>query len=62
MRVKWYPKNLLIGVVLTICFAVAFTIASDVQRGLLTGVAVTVIAVLVETLMTFNWAGWSRRR
>ena len=62
MRVKWYPKNLLIAVVLTIGFSVAFTIALDVHRGLLTGVAVTIVAVLVDTLMTFNWAGWSQRR
>lgn len=62
MRVKWYPKNLLIAVVLTIGFGVAFKIASDVQRGVITGVAVTIVAGLVDSLMTFNWAGWGRRR
>jgi hypothetical protein len=61
MRVTWYPRNLLIAVVLTISFGVAFAIASDVLRGVIAGVAVTVIALLVEGAMTFNWAGWRRR-
>jgi len=62
MRVRWYPKNLLIAIILTIGFGVAFTIASDVQRGAITSVIAIAIAVFVEMLITFNWAGTGKRR
>ena len=62
MTVTWYPKNIVIGLVLLVALAVALNVAVDVTRGVLVGAGAIVVCTIVDAMFTFNPAIWRRHR
>ena len=62
MRVTWYPRNIVIGLVLVSLFAVAINLAADVTRGIAMGVVAAVAYLFVDVLLSVNPAAWRWRR
>jgi len=61
VTVTWYPKNIVIGIVLLAALAIALNVAVDVTRGVLVGVGAIVVCAIVDAVFTFNPALWRRR-
>ena len=62
MTISWYPKNIVIGLVLAAVLAETLQLAADVQRGMVVGVLGIVAYVIVDVLLSVNPAVWRRRR
>ena len=62
MRVTWHPRNLLIGVLLVVVFALALNTAVGVRTGAIVGTAALLVYLLVDVLLTVNPARWGERR
>jgi uncharacterized membrane protein (DUF485 family) len=62
VTVTWYPKNIVMGVVLLSALALALNVAVDVTRGVLVGVGAIVVCAIVDAVFTFNPAIWRRRQ
>jgi hypothetical protein len=62
VTVTWYPKNIVIGVVLLAALAVALNVAVDATRGLIVGVAAIFVCVIVDVIFTFNPVIWQRHQ
>lgn len=62
VTVTWYPKNIVIGLVLLAALAVALSRAVDVHRGVMVGAGAIVVCTIVDAMFTFNPAIWRRHR
>jgi hypothetical protein len=62
MTLRWYPKNVLVGVVLLAAFAVAVDLAVDFRRGAAVGVLALIAYLSLDAVLTFNPAQWWRHR
>jgi|KBSSwiStaDraftv2_1062776.scaffolds.fasta_scaffold4841355_1 uncharacterized membrane protein (DUF485 family) len=62
VTVTWYPKNIVIGIVLLAALAIALNVAVDVTRGVLVGAGAIVVCAIVDALFTFNPAILQRRQ
>jgi hypothetical protein len=60
--VVWYPKNIVIGLLLLAGLAMALQLAADVQRGIVVGALGVAAYVIVDVLFSVNPAAWQRRR
>ena len=61
MTVTWYPRNILLGLVLLLAFAAVLGLAVDVQRGVAIGIGAVVVYAIVELVLSVNPATWQRR-
>ena len=61
MTVSWYPKNIVIGLILLGAFALALQMAVDAWRGAAVGIAAIVVCTVVDLMLTVNPAVWKRR-
>ena len=62
MKLTWYPRNLVVAVVLLAAFAAALSLAIDFRRGAVVGVLALIAYVGLEAILTFNPAQWWRDR
>ena len=58
MNVTWYPRNVLLAVVVLVVFVAALNLAGDFYRGAATGAAALIAYLSVDTILTFNPAQW----
>ena len=61
MTVSWYPKNIILGLILLAALAVALNIAVDVGRGVAVGVGAALVYAIVDLMFSINPAAWRRR-
>ena len=61
MTVSWYPKNIIIGLILLAGLAVALNIAVNVGRGVAIGVGAALVYAIVDMMFSINPAAWWRR-
>ena len=61
MKVTWYPRNLITGLLLLALFGLALNVAVDAHRGALIGVFAIAVYVIVDLLLTFNPGIWQAR-
>ena len=61
MKVSWYPRNLVTGLLLLAVFGLALNVAVDAHRGALIGLFAIAVCVIVDLLLTFNPGIWHKR-
>ena len=59
---RWYPKNIAIGLVMLALFALATQLAVDVTRGIAMGVIAALAYLCIDVLLSVNPAVWRLRR
>jgi hypothetical protein len=59
---RWYPKNVLVAVVLFVAFGLALDSSVDFKRGAAVGVLALAAYLGLDTFLTFNPAQWRRHR
>jgi hypothetical protein len=64
MKISWYPRHLVTGLLLFVVFALALNVAVDAHRGAVVGLLAIVVCAIVDVIFTINPAswGWLRRR
>jgi len=62
MKLRWYPKNVLVAVVLFVAFGLALDSSVDVKRGAAVGVLALAVYLSLDTFLTFNPALWGQRK
>jgi len=58
---SWYPKNIIIGLILLAVLAVALSTAVNVGRGVAVGVGAALLYAIVDVMFSINPAAWRRR-
>ena len=62
MQINFYPKRLLLTAALIVGLTGVFSIATDVRRGGLAGIAGLVAYLFFDVFFSFNPAAWWRDR
>jgi hypothetical protein len=61
MKLRWYPKNVLVAMVLFVAFGLALDLSVDFKRGAAVGVLALAVYLSLDTFLTFNPAQWRQR-
>jgi hypothetical protein len=61
VTISWYPKNIIVGLILLGAFAVVLNTAVSVSQGVLVGIGAAVVYALVDVFLSVNPAVWRRR-
>ena len=62
MRVVWYPKNVLVAVVLMALLAWALNLALDFRRGATVGLFALLVYLVFDLGPTFSPGAWRRKK
>ena len=62
MNVSWYPRNIVVGLLLFAVLALTLNAAVDVYRGVVVGLLGIATCTIVDLVFTFNPAVWQARR
>jgi hypothetical protein len=62
MNVSWYPRNIVVGLLLFAVMALTLNAAVDVYRGVVVGLLGIAACTIVDLVFTFNPAVWQARR
>ena len=62
MNVSWYPRNIVVGLLLFAVLALTLNAAVDVYRGVVVGLLGIAACTIVDLVFTFNPAVWQARR
>ena len=60
MKLRWYPRNVLVAAVLFVAFGLALDLSVDFKRGAAVGVLAVYLSL--DTFLTFNPALWGQRK
>jgi hypothetical protein len=62
MKVSWYPRNIVAGLLLFAVLAVMLNAALNVYQGVAVGLFGIAACAIVDLIFTFNPAVWQARR